>query len=292
MTAKNIKSCIVAVWLGCAPAGSAHATELSQAWELEGFKNPESVVYDARRDVLYVSNVNGNPPEKDGNGFISRVSPEGKMLDAQWVSGLNAPKGMALRDGRLYVADIDVLVEIDIKKAEIVKRHSAPAAKFLNDVTLDKAGNVYVSDTLDDAIYRLARDEFSLWLKTPELMSPNGLYAERGRIVMGAWGVRTEGFTTTTPGHLKTISLAGKRVASLGDGAPVGNLDGVEADGRGGYYVTDWMAGMLFRIDQTGKAELLLQLAPGSADLSYVASKKLLLIPMMQTDRLLAYKIR
>lgn len=268
----------------------ATADSLTKIWEAPGFKNPESVIYDAKRKVLYVSNVNGNPPEKDGNGFISRVSPDGKLLDAEWIKGLDAPKGLAISRDRLYVTDIDALVEIDLNRGVIHKKYPAQA-KFLNDAAVDNQGRVYVSDMLDDAIYRLADGKFDLWLKDSKLESPNGLYAERGRLVMGAWGVMTEGFSTQVPGHLKTISLRDKKIESLGSGAPVGNLDGVESDGHGAYFVTDWMAGKLFLIKPSGDAVELLKLEQGSADLTYIKDKKLLIIPMMSGTMLIAYRV-
>jgi len=269
----------------------ASAGSLNKTWEASGFKNPESVIYDAKRKVLYVSNVNGNPPEKDGNGFISRVSPDGKLLDPEWITGLDAPKGLAIYRDKLYVTDIDTLVEIDLGKGVINKKYSAAKAKFLNDAAVDSKGRVYVSDMLDDAIYRLVDGKFELWLKDSKLESPNGLYVERNRLVMGAWGVMTEGFSTQVPGHLKTISLRDKKIESLGSGAPVGNLDGVESDGHGAYFVSDWMAGKLFLIKPSGDAVELLKLEQGSADLTYLKDKKLLIIPMMSGNRLIAYRV-
>ncbi len=272
-------------------APHAVAVTLDKIWETEGFKNPESVVYDAKREVLYVSNVNGNPPDKDGNGFISRVSLGGNLLDAEWIKGLDAPKGLAIYRDKLYVTDIDVLAEIDLKQGVITKKYPAPHAKFLNDPALDSRGRVYVSDMLDDTIYRLADGKFEPWLQDHKLESPNGLYAERDRLVLGAWGVMTDGFSTKVPGHLKTISLRDKSIASLGSGAPVGNLDGVESDAHGAYFVTDWMAGKLFRIKPSGEFSELLKLEQGSADLTYIKNKKILLIPMMSSGKLLAYRV-
>lgn len=271
---------------------AAHAESPTQLWEAPGFKNPESVIYDAKRKVLYVSNINGNPPDKDGNGFISRVSPDGKLLDAEWIKDLSAPKGLAIYRDRLYVTDIDALVEIDLNKGVIRKKYHAAQAKFLNDAAVDGQGRVYVSDMLDDAIYRLADGKFELWLKDSKLESPNGLYAERGRLVMGAWGVMTEGFSTQVSGHLKTISLRDKKIESLGSGTPAGNLDGVESNGHGAYFVTDWMAGKLFLIKPSGDAVELLKLEQGSADLTYIKDKKLLIIPMMSSHKLIAYKVK
>ena len=111
------------------------------------------------------------------------------------------------------------------------------------------------------------------------------------RLVVAAWGETTESGETTTPGHLKTVDYGSKTVRSLGDGSPVGNLDGVEAIGNGAYLVTDWIAGALFRIDASGKAERLLDLNQGSADLEYVAADGLALVPMMMDGTVVAYRI-
>jgi len=89
-----------------------------------------------------------------------------------------------------------------------------------------------------------------------ELMSPNGLFAEEDYLVVGSWGIPTGGFATTTAGHLKAVTYADKKITSLGKNIPLGNLDGVESDGAGGYYVTDWMAGILFYFDADGNAQI------------------------------------
>jgi hypothetical protein len=88
-------------------------------WTLEGLEAPESAHFDEARDALYVSNINGEPTAKDGNGYISRVSPNGQMLEAKWVTGLDAPKGLVSDGATLYVSDIDRLVAIDIEAGEI-----------------------------------------------------------------------------------------------------------------------------------------------------------------------------
>ncbi|MFQ6017617.1 MAG: SMP-30/gluconolactonase/LRE family protein [Kiloniellaceae bacterium] len=290
---RGLRGFLVALASGMVLVGSAGTarSEVAKVWETEGFKNPESVRYDPARDVLYVSNVNGSPVEKDGNGYISKLAPDGRVIEDRWVSGLDAPKGMAVLGDRLYVSDIDQLVEIDIGAGRVAGRYPAPGAKFLNDVTADAAGRVYVSDMMDDAIYRLEGGTFSLWLKNEALTSPNGLVAEAERLLVAAWGVRTEGFATKTPGQLKTVSYGSRAVASLGEGAPVGNLDGLEPDGSGRYLATDWMSGALFRIDPSGQAELLLDLNQGSADLGYIAPRKLAVIPMMNDGKVTAYRV-
>ncbi len=266
-------------------------TKLELAWEMSGFNNPESVVYHESTDTLFVSSVNGSPVEKDGNGYISKVLLDGTMLSRQWIIGLNAPKGLAIHDNTLYVSDIDTLLEIDIPSGTITNTYQVDDAKFLNDVAANMAGEVFVSDMLLNRIHRLNNDEFNIWLESPDLENPNGLHAEGDSIILGAWGVMTDGFATEIPGHLKTISIEDKSITSLG-GAPIGNLDGVESDGKDGYYVTDWMAGKLFQINSNGEATLLLELEQGMADHEVIHEHNLILIPMMKNDKLLAYKIK
>lgn len=267
------------------------AAEPAQVWEATGFKGPESAIYDGGRGILYVSNVNGGPGDKDGNGFISRLGIDGKVLEESWVTGLDGPKGMALYRDRLYVSDIDRLVEIDVNTGTIVGDYAAPGSKFLNDVAVDQSGRVYVSDMMDDAIYRLDRGTFALWLKDEKLEAPNGLLVDGDRLLVAAWGVMTDGWATKTPGHLKSVSLSSKAISSLGSGAAVGNLDGLESDGRGSFLVTDWMAGGLYLIAPSGEADLLLDLNQGSADLEYLAAQGLAIVPMMMDGKVTAYKI-
>jgi len=265
---------------------------LEQLWETDGLSNPESVVYDGKANAIYISNVNGGVSDKDGNGFISRLSLEGKMLDKEWVKGLNGPKGLALSGGKLYAADIDTLVEIDIATATITNRYQVADAKFLNDVAAAPNGDIYVSDMSMNRIHLLHGGKFSIWLESPGLLNPNGVLVQGKYLIVGAWGVMTDGSNTKIPGHLLKISLRDKNIKNIGDGKPVGNLDGVEPYKDNGYLVTDWMAGKLLHINKAGKTTVLLTLKPGSADHTYVKNKNLVLIPMMQDNKLIAYKIK
>jgi sugar lactone lactonase YvrE len=265
---------------------------LTPLWTLKtDLSNPESLVYHPSTNALYVTNVNGHPMEADNNGYISKISDEGEVIEAKWLVGLDGPKGIAVRNDRLYVADLDDLVVIDINKAKIITRHHAPKSKFLNDVTIDQAGNVYVSDMMTNEIYRLSGGRFEVWLADPALESPNGLLIEGNQLVVGSWGVMTDGFATEVEGHLKTIDLDSRKIKSLGNGTPVGNLDGVEADSTGHYFVTDWMDGRLLRISPSGHAETLLEFEQGSADHTVMPEKDLVVIPMMNTHEISAYHL-
>jgi sugar lactone lactonase YvrE len=270
----------------------ALAAEPEQAWQAEGLDGPESAVLDSGEGVLYVSNVNGEANAADGNGYISKLSLKGEILDQEWVTGLNAPKGLALHDGKLYVSDIDELVVIDPASGEITARHEAQGATFLNDVTAHQDGRVFVSDMMQNQIWKLEGDRLEMWLQDEALENPNGLLAEQDRLVVAAWGKPKEDFSTDVPGHLKAVDYQNKEITSIGPGDPIGNLDGVEPDGQGGYLVTDWFSGGLYQISDDGKAEMLMDLNQGSADHEFVEGENLVVIPMMMDGTVNAYKMQ
>ena len=288
----TVKLSLLFIYLAIASNAYAQkeTEKLMLLWETTGFNNPESVVYDASNDVLFVANVNGGATDKDGDGYIAKVSTDGTIIEQHWVAGLHAPKGMTLHADMLYVADIDTLVVINIPSATIHKKYPVVDAVFLNDVVANDAGEIFVSDMLLNRIHRLSNDQFEIWLESPQLENPNGLYINGDQLILGSWGVMEDGFATEVSGHLKSISLQDRSITSLG-GTPIGNLDGVEAISQDSYYVTDWMAGKLFNINQQGEAELLLHLEQGMADLEVLVEQKIVILPMMNSDKVLAYKI-
>ena len=286
MFVSRLIACPAAVLLLAAPAALAE-----EVWSTGGFEAPESVVHDRARDVLYVSNVVGDPVGKDGVGYISRLAPDGTVPEMQWIGGLDAPKGMVLAGDTLWVSDIDRLVAIDLEAGEISGSWPAEGAVFLNDTAVDAAGRIYVSDMLTDRIHVLDGDSLSVWLEDDALTHPNGLVVQDGRLLVAAWGRDLQDdFTTLEPGHLLSVDLE-TRAISVVSTAGVGNLDGLEPDGAGGWLVTDWVAGGLHRIAPDGAAQKLLDLAPGSADLEYLPEDKLAIIPMMLDGVVTAQRI-
>lgn len=282
-------------WILAAAAAAlvpaAAVGDVTDVWSLEGFKAPESALFDAERGVIYVSNVAGDMVGKDGSGHISRVSPAGELLEAEWVTGLNAPKGLALDGGTLYVSDIDRLVAIDVEAGEIAGEWPAEGAQFLNDAAVDDAGRVFVSDMVQSAIYVLEDDALSLWLAEAALQHPNGLKVEGDRLVVAPWGPGLKpDFTTEAGGYLLTVDLATKAIAPFGATEPVGNLDGLEPVGAGTWLATDWIVGGLYRLESES-AERLHPLGPGSADLGFVPDERLAVVPMTFDNRVVAYQI-
>jgi sugar lactone lactonase YvrE len=270
---------------------SAAAAAPKLLWEAKGLAQPESVVQDPATGAIYVSNINGAIMQKDGNGFIAKLSPDGKMIERQWAKGLNAPTGLAVYDRKLYVADVDQLVEINIASGEIANRYDAKGATFLNDVAVDGEGTVYASDTPSNTIWRLKDGSFEPLLANDALNGPNGLLVQGDTLIVASLGKVPSQGQKGELGGLVTISLKDLAVKKLGDGPPIGNLDGIELLKPGAYLVTDWAAGALYRIDAKGKAERLIDLNQGSADLTYLPAKKMVLIPMMLDNSLAAYAL-
>jgi hypothetical protein len=284
-----------AVAMTIALAGAAYAADPAAKWELKGFSHPESVDLDIAHQVFYVTNLNGGPLDKDGNGFISRVSRDGKLLDLKWIEGgLNAPKGIVMQGYRMWVTDIDRLHEIDTRSGKIVATHDAPGAKFLNDPAVDAKGNVYASDIATGLIWQLKDGKLAPWYDKDDLPHINGLRViHGGRLLVAGWGkkpMRDDG-STEVDGNLFTIDLGTKEVKNLGDGRPVGNLDGLERDAHGGFFATDFVKGGLYRIRRDGSFDKLLDLKPSSADMDQIDKGRTVVIPIMMEDRLVAYSV-
>jgi sugar lactone lactonase YvrE len=271
--------------------GAASAAGPKLLWETKGLAQPESVTHDPVTDVLYVSNINGAVMQKDGNGFITRLKPDGTIIERKWVTGLNAPTGLAVRDRTLYVADIDELVEINAASGRVEKRHKAKNAIFLNDVAIAEDGTVYATDTPMNTIWRLKDGTFEPWLTNDDLNGPNGIMVRGDKLIVASFGkMPTNGQKQELAGLL-TVSLKDQKLAPLGKGKPVGNLDGIEELKPGVFLVTDWAGGALYRIDRKGKADQLINLNQGSADLTYFPAKKTVVIPMMLDNTLAAYAL-
>src|SRR5947207_14112217 len=164
--------------------------------ETSGMKVPESVRYDSELDVFYVSNVNGNPSQKDNNGFIARVRADSTnvvtMLAEAGKKGvtLNAPKGIAVKGDTLFVADIDALREFNRRTGALIRSVSLAAQKatFLNDVVVGGDGAIYITDTgiVFDAkggmthpgvnrIFKVVGTTVSEAAKGDSLNNPNGI---------------------------------------------------------------------------------------------------------------------
>ncbi|WP_394353264.1 SMP-30/gluconolactonase/LRE family protein [Spirosoma aureum] len=257
--------------------------KLVKVWETDTtLRTPESVLYDGH-NTLYVANIDGKSDSLDGSGFISKVSLDGKVENLRWTSGLNAPKGMGLFKKRLYVTDVYRLVAINTETGQADKTWDAVGkGAFLNDVTVDKDGIVYVSDSRADKLYRLKDDKWEVLMEGEQLNKPNGVLAVgKDKLMVGS----------TKIGALRTLDLNTKSLTTVADG--MANTDGIVPAGKGNYFVSDWN-GQLFHISSDGTKQQLLDTRAdkvNAADIEYVAKKKLLIVPTFFKNKLIAYRV-
>ncbi|MGB0732175.1 MAG: SMP-30/gluconolactonase/LRE family protein [Pontibacterium sp.] len=258
-----------------------------QAWQATGFAQPESALYSADLGYIYVSNIEGHPLEADGKGFISRVKPTGEVESLRWAEGLDAPKGLAIFEGFLYVADLTQVVKIDLMTGEVVHRYKASEAKMLNDIAVSEAGELFVTDFVGQAIYRFGPEtELTLWQSGADLHHPNGLLWHEGELWVAAWGKEMQpDFTTKAPGHIYRFNTeTGKRTAYEGKNVR-GNLDGLTLS-NDQLYVSDWIKGEVYRVTPQG-LELEVKQPSGTADIG--SAKGLILVPEMWEGRVTAW---
>ncbi len=240
---------------------------------------PESVFYDKQKDVIYVANIGGQPTDKDGNGFISVLKPDGTIQNLKWVTGLNGPKGMGIVNGHLYVSDIDQVAEIDLSSGKIIKTYPAEGAKFLNDITTAPNGDVYISDSQTNTIYRISKGAISIFLQGDQLKGINGLFFQDGNLLAGLANsiVKIDPSTTETETYVEDT----------------GGIDGLMAAGKGYYIISDW-SGHIHLVAPGKKQILVMDTTPdkiNAADIFYVPEKKLLLVPTFYDNRIMAYKV-
>lgn len=270
-----------------------YASPIKTLWnKTEDVSTPESVYFDPGTQTLFVSNIAGAGDAKDSIGWIQKLSSEGKVLNAKWVTGLNAPKGMRAYKSILWVSDIDSLVSIDIKTGKVLKKIEEPKAKFLNDVAIDEKGNVFVSDTMGRAIYQLKNNKLEIFIKGDETEAPNGLLVKDDKLIVAAWGLGPADWSTKIPGRLYSIDLKTK-AKTLITKEPLGNLDGLEIRSNGNYLVSNWVSGEIFEITPDGK-EIKTLIEPGEqgfADVGYIPSNDSLIVPRMVSNQVTAYDL-
>lgn len=263
-----------------------------------GLQTPESILYDRKADVYLVSNINGNPTAADGNGFISRVSPGGKVLSLKWIDGtkpdgfLDAPKGMAIVGDTLYVSDITAVRMFDRLTGKFKDSIAIAGSTFLNDLASGRDGSVYVSDSGlkpdfspsgTDAIYKIdSAGKVTAIAKGPDLHSPNGVAVlPNGKVVV---------VTFAKAGELYTLGANGQKenVIKL----PAGQLDGVEILPNGAFLVSSWETSAVYRVERNGTARVIVKEVPSPADIGYDSRRNRVLIPIFTKNYLVIQSLR
>lgn len=257
----------------------AQEHQLVKLWQTNAeLKTPESVLFNAKNNFLYVSNINGNAGAKDGNGSIGKLGLDGKIITVDWVKGLNAPKGMGLYKGKLWVADIDEVVEINTATATIEKRIPIQGASFLNDIAIDGKGVVYVSDTKEKKVYSIE----------------NGTVKTVAENIEGANGVFCIGDDVYVLGNGALLKVSkDKKVIKIADGMDP-STDGLETINGHDFLVSAW-AGAIYYVKADGSKELLLDTRPqkiNSADIGFDPAKRIVYVPNFLQNMVTAYQLK
>jgi sugar lactone lactonase YvrE len=265
-------------------AAGAHAQthKLTQVWESEAtLKVPEGVRYDAKRKVLYVSNIDGEPWADDKQGSIGKVGLDGKVIAAEWVTGLSCPKGLALSDdGKwLYAADAGGLVVIDVDAGRIAKKIAIPEALQLNDVAGDGMGTLYVSDSKGKKVFAVKGDNATVHLDETVLKGPNGVLVYEGTLYV------------LDNNSLNRVEKD-KSLKVLADGMP-GGVDGL-AHVKGGDFIVSVWSGALWYVAADGSKELLFDgkaVQTNTADIGWDPVSKTVYAPTFFKNSVIAFKV-
>ena len=256
----------------------------------DGIATPESVYFDEGSGFIFSSQINGAPDARDGNGRIVQLGRNGRVISADWVTGLNAPKGLRSHNGTLWTADIDEIVGIDITSGKITSRTKIAGAMFLNDVAVGGDGTVYSTDMMGNRIYAIRDGKATVFAEGEQLEWPNGLLVDGNRLIVGGWGKPKADFSTDVPGHLFALDLQTKQ-KTLITPKPFANIDGLELDGRGGYIISDFVAGKILQVSATGESRELRQFMPGNADIAFVPAGNILIVPHLNENTVASYDL-
>lgn len=258
--------------------GVTQNDRLQKIWETEPIMaTPESVLPHPQKDLLFVSLIDGDGWQEDGQGGIATLKADGSAYDSTWFTGLNAPKGMALLNGNLYVADIHSVAVISTENAQLVKTIQVPGATGLNDVTASDDGIVYVSDMKQGTVWRIENDTPALYLENLE--SINGLKCVGDELYMGV-------------GKQFVRADAQKNQQVLGE-LPL-SIDGIEPVDDHQFLLSAWN-GELYLWNKDGSFETLLQtqkMNKNVADIGYDAAKKTVYVPTFKGNSVAAYTLQ
>lgn len=255
--------------------------KLEKAWTTpEGLNVPESSFYNAADKTIYVSNIVGMHNIKDSIGYISKLNEKGEFVAKEWVKGLNAPKGIACTSQKLLVTDIDRVVEVDLGSGKITKTYSNTKSKSLNDVTVASDGRVYISDSGGNCIFYVGKDSLEVFLESDQLEKMNGILANENLLYLGS----KDNFISVDQ-KTKIITVLVKNT---------GYLDGIVMIGKNRFITSDFK-GKVQLIEPGRATELLLNttdIEVNAADLGFIPSQKLLLVPTFYDNKVVAFKLK
>ena len=277
----SMKKIICSLALLIAVFGSVRAQKatVQKLWATDTIlKVPESVLVDDKENCIWVSNIDGASTAKDGKGSISKLSKTGTPINLEWATGLNAPKGMAKYKQELYVADLTELVVIDIKKAVIIKKIPIEGSVFLNDVTVNNNGAVFVSDSRTGKVHRYENNIVTTEIEN--LQGPNGLLSLDDQLLI------------LDKGSLLSLT-AGGAISKIMDGMDP-STDGIEKVAPNQYIVSCWNGIVYYVVAGAQKITLFDTRTEkiNSADIGYDAKNKIIYVPTFLKNSVVAYQLQ
>jgi sugar lactone lactonase YvrE len=260
-----------------------------------GFQGPENIVYDSAADVFFVSNVNGGPTARDDNGFISRVSPDGRVLELKWIAGgrrgvvLDAPKGLRIRGDTLAVADVGAVRHFDRRTGAPLRTITVPG-QLMNDLLFADDGALWVTDTgpdrattpIDtsrdvDAVWRVAADgRVQAVARGLALERPDGIVAQGGGALVATFGGK----------RLEHVGGAVPNGWDVFTTLPAGRVDGLRRLPDASLLVTSWDAGTVWHLMPNGKLTPLLTGVTSPAGVAVDTRRHRLAVTSMQGNAL------
>ena len=277
-----------------APKGPS-ATAIATVDSLDA---PEAARWDPDLKLWWIANINGNPSGKDNNGYLTRLSADGKVDSLKFIAGgrnqvtLNAPKGMVIVGDTIWVADIDHLRGFNRKTGAPVASIRFPGAKFLNDVAVGPDG-LYLTDTGvilgpgdqsshpgPDVVFRVAGRTVTTAITFDGKPGPNGITWDSAgaRFVIVPFGDKA--ISSWTPGD--------STPQKIGEGP--GMQDGIEEFGGGRFLVTAWADSSLSVLSE-GTFTKLAGGVPGAADLGYDPASGRVAVPLLTENKVQIFQI-
>ncbi|WP_461520035.1 SMP-30/gluconolactonase/LRE family protein [Porticoccus sp.] len=291
-TASKVRVLICLFWAVCWPLHLL-ADEDSTAIVVEGvgFATPESVEYYADEDVYLVTNINGDPFDADGNGFISKLSPDGSVMDLKWIDGakegitLNAPKGAAIAGNNLFVADRNQVHVFELPSGAQKASITIEGSTFLNGITPACGGYVYVTDSGyaegfgpsdSDTIYKVrANGNYETVVADKNLGHPNGILEDDDHLMVVTFG----------SGELFSVNSSGKITAM--PTPPNGGLDGLIKINDSQFAISSWGGSAIYIFNRDGTFSTLAESLDAPADLGVDTKRNRLLIPLFKQNKVI-----
>jgi len=205
------------------------------------------------------------------------------LEELNWVDSLNNPLGMTIYDDKLYTAERNAVAVIDLDEGKVIKRYPIHGSVFLNDITIDDSGRIYITDSRKNVIWRYADGQVKEWLSDDGISDPNVIYYYDNKIFWGNSDDRS----------LKSVDPATKKIKVIAQ-LDKGFIDGFRIDNNGNYLVSLWH-GILYRVTPSGHVEKILDTSTPSnyiADFEYIKDKELLIIPTFFNNKITCYRLK